>query len=96
MPYNILPYTYDRAKEHGLTIYPSENGVSKLDVYKDGHFIASIGTYKMADYPTYMEYERRGLVDKGYADKRRELYYKRHNKDYGYLSKDWLSKTLLW
>lgn len=96
MPYKIQQYTFNKAKIHGLTVYPSTNGINKLDVYKDNKFIHSIGSYKMSDYPTYLEYEKRGLVPKGYANFRRQKYYQRHKKNYGYLSKDWLSKVLLW
>ena len=31
-----------------------------------------------------------------YDDKRRELYYKRHNRDFGVMSADYLSKKFLW
>ena len=74
--YEILPYTYKRAKEFGVTVFPSDKKTKKIDVYdSDGIFIVSVGAKGYKDYPTYLEEE-----GKAYADKRRVLYKKRHNK----------------
>jgi hypothetical protein len=35
----------------------------------------------MNDYPTYLEKEKKGYYEKGYANKRRKLYKERHEKD---------------
>ena len=43
MPYEIKQYSIDQAKKHGYTIKISSNKKKKLDVYKDGIKICSIG-----------------------------------------------------
>ena len=72
-----------------LKIAPSKRKNKKIDVYKDGNYVISIGDIRYSDYPTY-------ILTKGraYADKRRELYYERHNKDKGIAGE--LSKRILW
>ena len=86
--YHITDYTKQKAKEIAVEVKPSTNPKKKIDVYKDGVFIHSIGARGMGDYPTYMK-------EKGqeYADERRRLYYIRHPKEsLGEL----LAKWLLW
>jgi hypothetical protein len=55
--------------------------LKKIDVFKNGKKIASIGARGMNDYPTYLEKEKKGYFPKGYANKRRKLYKERHEKD---------------
>lgn len=76
MPYHITKYTYKKAKKMGLQVKPSTNKTKKIDVYKKGKKIASVGAYGMNDYPTY-------ILKKGskYAKTRRRLYRIRHEKD---------------
>ena len=81
MAYKILPYSIKRAKELGVVIKTSTNILKKIDVFKDGKKIASIGARGMNDYPTYLEKEKKGYYEKGYANKRRKLYKQRHKKD---------------
>ena len=81
MAYKILPYSYKRAKELGVEIKPSSNILKKIDVYKNGKKVATIGARGMNDYPTYMEKEKKGYYPKGYAKKRRKLYKQRHEND---------------
>ena len=81
MSYKILPYTFAQAKKLGVTIKPSTNRLKKIDVFKDGKKVASIGARGMNDYPTYLAKEKKGYFDKGYANKRRKLYKDRHEKD---------------
>ena len=81
MAYKILPYSFRKAKELGVVIKPSSNALKKIDVFKDGKKIASVGARGMKDYPTYMELEKKGYYEKGYANKRRKLYKERHEKD---------------
>lgn len=81
MAYKILPYSFRKAKELGVVIKPSSNLFKKIDVFKDGKKIASIGARGMNDYPTYRIKERNGYYPKGYANKRRKLYKERHDKD---------------
>lgn len=86
--YDITKYTFDKAKEIGLEIKPSTNRKKKIDVFADGEKIASVGAYGYLDYPFY-------VLTKGrdFANKRRELYYRRHTK---VTLNEILSKWLLW
>jgi hypothetical protein len=100
--YKIKQYTHEQAKKHGLLVKPSDKKTKKIDVYKDGKIIASVGGKNCNDYPTYMEMERKGLVEKGTANKKRKNYKKRHNNDRkrkyvdGKISRGWLADKLLW
>ena len=81
MAYKILPYTFRKAKELGVVVKPSSNPLKKIDVFKNGKKVASIGARGMKDYPTYLELEKKGYYEKGHANKRRALYKERHEKD---------------
>lgn len=74
--YEITSYSYQQAKRLGVSIKPSTNKKKKIDVFKDGDKIASIGAMGYGDYPTFMKIE-----GKEYADKKRQAYKKRHEKD---------------
>lgn len=75
--YNITTYTKQQAVKLGVTILPSSNPKKKLDVFdKNGKLITKIGDSNYKDYGTYIK--EKGL---DYANKRRELYKIRHNKD---------------
>jgi hypothetical protein len=93
--YKITSYTYKQAKQIGVTVKPSTNKTKKIDVYKKGHKIASVGASGMNDYPTYMLLERQGKVPKGYADERRRLYRIRHKNDRTSGAGKW-ADVLLW
>ena len=86
--YQITDYTKKRAKEIDVEVRPSKNKKKKIDVYKDGKFIHSIGQMNAKDYPTYMK-------EKGteYANERRRLYHLRHTKD---SIGEYLARWLLW
>ena len=88
MTYNITDYTKKKAKEIGVEVKPSKNENKKIDVFKDGELIASIGAIGYYDYPTY-------IIEKGraYADKRRKLYHMRHQQD---SLNEYLALWLLW
>jgi hypothetical protein len=74
--YQITDYSKTRAKQLGVIIKPSENKKKKIDVFKNGDKIASIGSITNFDYPTYV------LTNgKKYADERKRLYKLRHKKD---------------
>lgn len=81
MAYKILPYSFRKAKELGVVIKPSTNLLKKIDVFKNGKKVASVGAKGMNDYPTYLEKEKKGYFEKGYANKRKKLYKERHEKD---------------
>ena len=90
--YKITKYTYNKAKKLGLDICVSKNKTKKIDVYKKGKKIASIGALGMNDYPTYLK-----LKGKKYANTRKRLYKIRHNKDRKKKwSRGWLADQLLW
>ena len=97
MAYKILPYSFRKAKELGVVIKPSSNILKKIDVYKNGKKVASVGARGMNDYPTYLAKEKKGYFDKGYADKRRNLYKERHEKDrHVFGSAGYYADKLLW
>ena len=92
MTYKITNYTKDKAKKLGVEVKVSKVKVKKLDVFKDGKKIASVGALGYSDYPTYIK-------DKGkdYADKRRTLYKIRHKKDKDVKgTKGYYADRLLW
>jgi hypothetical protein len=93
--YNILDYTYAKAKDLNVDVKPSTNPNKKIDVFKNGKKIASIGATGYADFPTYIK--SRGLK---YALDRRRLYYARHKNEAnikdGKLTASFYAKYLLW
>ena len=91
--YNIKKYSYDKANELNLKIYPSKNQKYKIDIYDlNNNYIASIGSINYSDYPTYIK--THGLQ---YANERRRLYKLRHNKDrHKLFSKGYLADHILW
>ena len=76
MGYRIKPYSFRQAKKLGVTIKPSTVKGKKIDVFKKGKKVASVGALGYNDYPTWMQ--KKG---KKYADERRRLYKIRHAKD---------------
>jgi len=86
--YQITAYTRRKAKEIGVEVKPSRRKNKKLDVFRDGEKIASIGDTRYLDYPTYKE-----RFGKDVADERRRLYHARHTRK---TSNEKLSKHLLW
>jgi hypothetical protein len=87
--YRITPYTKQRAKELGVQVKPSTNPEKKVDVYKDGDKIASIGAIDYSDFPTYLKNKGRT-----YAEFRRKLYHLRHKNNQGVSG--YYAKNLLW
>ena len=74
--YQIKPYTYRKAKSLGVQSKPSTNKKKKLDVYKNGKKIASVGTIGYTDYLTFMK-----THGGAYARKKRQMYKQRHQRD---------------
>jgi len=90
--YQITNYTKEKANELGVKVVNSKNPKKKIDVFKDGKKVASIGAIGYNDYPTYMK--TRG---KEYAGKRRALYKIRHSKDMNVVgSNGYYANKLLW
>jgi hypothetical protein len=97
MAYKILPYSFDKAKRLGVEIKNSTNPLKKIDVFKNGKKIASVGAIGYNDYPTYLEKENKGHYPKGYAKKRRILYRQRHEKDRNIKGTNgWYASEILW
>jgi len=92
MLYTILPYTQRQARRIGVEVRPSKKKDKKIDVYRRGEVIASVGHKDYPDYPHYLR--SRG---EEYADERRSLYKKRHSphrkKEW---TPSWLADQLLW
>lgn len=59
MTYKISQYSLDRAKELGVIIKPSRVKNKKIDVFKDGIKVASIGDVRFTDYATTGNKEQR-------------------------------------
>ena len=76
MNYKITSYTKNKADKLGVVVKPSKVKNKKIDVFKSGKKIASIGAIGYKDYPTYLK--TKGKED---ADERRRLYKIRHNND---------------
>lgn len=90
--YTITRYTRKRARQFGVQVRPSTNPTKKIDVFKNGKKIASVGAAGMNDFPTYIR--ERGLR---FAKTRRRLYRIRHEKDrHDKWSNGWLADKLLW
>ena len=103
MVYEIKDRTKHMAKMVGVQVYPSDNKKYKLEVYDyHGNFITYVGASGYKDYPTYLEMEANGEVPKGYADKRRDLYWTRHKNEIDKMGDEWdgsksyYAFTLLW
>jgi hypothetical protein len=90
--YSITNYTRERARKIGVTVKPSTSKDKKIDVFKKGEKIASVGAIGYMDYPTFIK--EKGLQ---YANNRRKLYKQRHEKDrHIKWSRGWLADQLLW
>jgi len=97
MSYRLKAYTINQAKKIGVTVKPSKVKGKKIDVFKKGIKIASVGALGYKDYPTYMELEAKGKVSKGTAVKRRKLYKIRHKNDRSIKnSNGYYADKLLW
>jgi hypothetical protein len=94
MPYQISSYTRSKAKKLGLEVKRSTRKGKKIDVFKHGKKIASIGALGYDDYTTYSK------KSKSKANERRRLYHIRHKKDSkrknGSITPGYLASQLLW
>lgn len=81
MSYRIKQYTKNQAKKLGVEVKPSKTKGKKIDVFKKGKKVASVGAIGYKDYPTYMQLEKQGKVAKGTAKERRRMYKIRHQND---------------
>ena len=76
MSYRIKEIQKEKAKKLGVDIKPSTEKKKKLDVFKNGEKVASIGAIGYKDYGTYLE-----ELPKKDADKKRKNYLARHSKE---------------
>jgi hypothetical protein len=79
--FQISDYHKRKAQRLGVSINYSKTPGKKLDIFKDGKKIASIGAKGYWDFISYLKAEAEGIYKKGYADQRRRLYKIRHKKD---------------
>ncbi len=86
--YEISPKSYKVAKQYGLQIEPSVKINKKIDVFKDGKYIASIGDSRFKDFHLYLKEN-----GEAYANERARLYYLRHKNA---SVREQLAKLLLW
>ena len=90
--YQITEYSKQKADELGVTIQNSTNPKKKIDIYKHGKKVCSIGSLGFGDYPTFLKEK-----GKSYADQRRRLYKIRHEKDRHKVgSNGWYADNILW
>ena len=91
MAYKITPHTLKRAKELGVEVRPSKLKNKKIDIYKDGRKLYSVGDIRYSDYGTYLL-----LGNIPLANERRSLYLRRHSKDNVKGTRGWYAMNLLW
>jgi hypothetical protein len=89
--YTIRERTRKNAERIGVTVKVSHNPNKKLDVFKNGKKVASVGGAGYGDYPTYL------AKDKALAEEKRRMYKARHEKDRKVVgSAGWYADKLLW
>lgn len=89
--YKIQTRTHENAKRLGVTVKRSSNPKKKIDVFKDGKKIASVGGAGYGDYPSYLK------KDKALAEEKKKNYKARHEKDRKKIgSAGWYADQLLW
>lgn len=92
MSYKITDYTKQQASKLGVVVKPSTNKSKKLDVFKSGEKVASVGGAGYADYPTHLK-----TSGKEFADERRRLFNKRFAKQSKVKNSNaYYAKNLLW
>jgi len=90
--YEISQATRKKARELGVEVKPSKMKNKKIDIYKDGLKLYSIGDLRYGDYHTYMRESGQSV-----ANERRRLYKLRHERTRNVKnSKSWWADQLLW
>jgi len=87
-----------QARRLGVQIAPSKTKGKKIDVFKNGNKIASIGAKGYWDYASYLAAEREGKFPKGYANDKRKAYRARHadERTQGKNTAGYLAYYILW
>lgn len=73
--YTVTKYTRDQAKKIGVRVKRSKDPAKKIDVFKRGKKVASVGAIGYDDYPTFMKKKGKKI-----ADGHRRSYKRRHDK----------------
>lgn len=73
--YRISQYTRDKARKLHVEVRPSNRKGKKIDVFKNGKKIASIGALGYNDFTTFSR------QSKSKAKARQKAYHSRHRKD---------------
>ena len=73
--YRITQHTKKQAKKLGVEVKPSQLAKKKIDVFRGGRKVASVGHKDYCDFPTYRE-----CCGTKMANARREAYKTRHDK----------------
>jgi hypothetical protein len=90
--YQISQYTYQQAKKIGVTVKPSTVKGKKIDVYKKGEKVASVGAIGYKSYPEFIK--EKGVEA---ANTHRKAYKNRHQKDRSVIgSRGYYADRLLW
>lgn len=98
--YVLKKLQFEKAQKLGYDVKPSTNKMKKLDVFKDGKKVGSIGAMKKDgtpynDYSTYLI-----NTTKKEADLKRKNYLKRHSKEPkmkdGKRTNSWFADKILW
>lgn len=74
--YTITNYTRKKAKKLGVTVKHSTNTKKKIDVFKKGKKVCSVGNLNYDNFQIHLR--KRGI---SFAKFRRRLYKNRHSKD---------------
>jgi len=92
MSYKIPRRVYVNAKKLGVKVKPSTNKNKKIDVFRNGKKVASVGAIGYKDYPTY-----RKEKGKAFADRKKRNYKSRmrNNRNVRY-SNGYYADRLLW
>ncbi len=92
MPYKITAYTKRQAKKLGVEVKLSKTKGKKIDVFKKGKKVASVGAIGYGDYPTYLR-----TKGKKFADERRRMYKIRHRNNRNKINTNgYYADKLLW
>lgn len=90
--YQISQATKSKARELGVEVRPSKLKNKKIDIYKDGLKLYSIGDIRYGDFHTFMREYGQNI-----ANERRRLYKLRHGRTRNIKgSKSWYADQLLW
>ena len=92
MPYRITSHTRKQAERLGVVVKPSTRKGKKIDVFRNGEKVASVGAIGYADYGTLLAKDQRKL-----AEKKRKAYKQRHasNRTKKH-TPGWYADQLLW